>query len=115
MWFHINPRWAHHDSVTPTDETPYRSMHLGQYLLDTEDVNLDSDRLSDWSDNLQYAIMTDGASMNTTEPRILFYNGLAQVMKTATHCNFAGDDCWTVRVHPRVKTVSFNEGFTTGG
>lgn len=36
-------------------------------------------------------------------------------MRSMTHCNFAGDDCWTVRVHPRIKSVAFNTGYTTGG
>ena len=36
-------------------------------------------------------------------------------MRGATHCNFAGDDCWHMRVHPRIKTVSWNQGYTTGG
>ena len=35
-------------------------------------------------------------------------------MRGATHCNFANTDCWTVRVHPRIKTVSWNTGYTTG-
>ena len=75
----------------------------------------EDDRLNYNAHDTQYAIMTDGASMNSTEPRILFYNGLAMVMRSATHCNFANDDCWTVRVHPRIKSVSYNTGYTTGG
>jgi hypothetical protein len=45
----------------------------------------------------------------------MFWNGLAQVMHSARHCNFAGTDCWTVRVHPKIKKVSANSGYTTGG
>jgi hypothetical protein len=59
--------------------------------------------------------MTDGATMNTTNPKILFTNGLAQIVRSATHCNYAGDDCWVVRVHPRIKTVSHTYGYSTGG
>jgi len=88
---------------------------MGQYLIDTEEILEDTDRLNGWVHNAQYAIMTDGASMNSTTPRILFWNGLAQMMRGMTHCNFAGDDCWIVRVHPRIKSVSYNEGYTTGG
>lgn len=88
---------------------------MGDYLLDTQDIIEDTDRLNGWTSNAQYAIMTDSASMNSTTPRILFYNGLAQMTRGMTHCNFAQDDCWTVRVHPRITTVSFNDGYTTGG
>jgi hypothetical protein len=88
---------------------------MGQYLLDTEDIIEDEDRLNSFAHDTQYAIMTDGYAMNSTEPRILFYNGLAMLMRGMTHCNFAGDDCWSVRVHPRIKSVTYNEGYTTGG
>lgn len=101
--------------ITPDDQPPYRSIKMGQYLLDTEDIIEDEDRLNGWTHDSQYAIMTDSASMNSTEPKILFYNGLAVVLRSATHCNFANDDCWVVRVHPRIDTVSFNQGYTTGG
>jgi hypothetical protein len=54
--------------------------------------------------------------MNSTEPRILFWNGLADLTYASKHhCNFKGDDCWTVRVHPRISKVSANTGYTTGG
>lgn len=116
LHFHINARGTHTTAVTPADEKPYRSIHMGQYLIDTEDIIADDDRLNAWSHDMQYAVMTDGASMNSTDPRILFYNGLAQVTRVAReHCNFAGDDCYTVRVHPRIKKVSKNEGYITGG
>ena len=115
MHMHINPRGAHSERVTPLDQPPYRSLHMGDYLIDTVDIIEDTDRLNGWVTNFQYAIMTDSASMNSTTPRVLFYNGLAQMLRGMTHCNFAGDDCWTVRVHPRLTTVNFNDGYTTGG
>jgi acylphosphatase len=115
LYFNINAMQAHAWWVTPEDQPPYRTIHMGQYLLDMEDIVEDDERLNWMSHDTQYAIMTDVASSNSTEPRILFYNGLARVMRSATHCNFAGDDCWTVRVHPRIKSVSYNEGYTTGG
>lgn len=62
LHFHINPRGAHTTAVTPEDAPPYRSLHLGQYLIDTEDVIEDTDRLDAWAHNAQYAIMTDGSS-----------------------------------------------------
>jgi hypothetical protein len=110
----MNARGAHTTAVTPSDETPYRSLHMGQYLLDVEDIIEETDRLAAWQHDTQYVVMTDGSSQNSTDPKILFYNGLAMLMRGATHCNFANTDCWTVRVHPRIKTVSWNTGYTTG-
>lgn len=115
LHFHINPRNAHTTTVTPSDEVPYRSLKIGQFLIDTEDLIEDEDRLTAWTHNTQYGVMTDGYAMNSTDPAVLFYNGLALLMRQATHCNFNNSECWTVRVHPRIKTVSHNTGYTTGG
>jgi hypothetical protein len=115
LHFHLNAKGAHTSTATPASATPYRSIHMGQYLLDVEDIIEDDERLKSHAHDIQYAIMTDGYAMNSTDPRILFYNGLAMLMRGMTHCNFAEDDCWSVRVHPRIKSVSYNEGYTTGG
>jgi hypothetical protein len=48
MHFHINARGAHTTTVTPSEEAPYRSLHMGNFLLDTEDIIEDTDRLSEW-------------------------------------------------------------------
>lgn len=37
------------------------------------------------------------------------------MMRDMRHCSFSGEDCYTVRVHPRIKTVSYNSGYTAGG
>lgn len=59
--------------------------------------------------------MTDGYAMNSTDPKVLFWNGLAMLMRRSTHCNFANDECWRVRVHPTITSISSNTGYTTGG
>jgi hypothetical protein len=111
----MNAKWAHTSGVTPTADEPYRSIKIGDYLLDIEGMIETEDRLNNWRHDTFNAIMTDGVSMNTTNPKLLFTNGLAQIVRSATHCNYAGDECWVVRVHPRIKTVSHNTGYSTGG
>jgi hypothetical protein len=36
-------------------------------------------------------------------------------MDTAKHCNFAGDECWNVRVLPVIDSLSASEGSVNGG
>jgi hypothetical protein len=31
------------------------------------------------------------------------------------HCNFAGDDCWYIKTHPKIDTISAASGYMTGG
>jgi len=50
-----------------------------------------------------------------SEPSILFRQGYAVTLDSATHCNYAGDDCWRVKTVPMIYTVSATEGYTNGG
>ena len=43
------------------------------------------------------------------------HNGYAANTGSTSHCNFNGDDCWTVRTHPKIERVSSSSGYTTGG
>jgi hypothetical protein len=36
-------------------------------------------------------------------------------MNTAKHCNFKGDDCWYVRVHPVIDSLNYSAGSIRGG
>ena len=44
-----------------------------------------------------------------------FRVGNAYVRESAKHCNFAGDDCWFVRTHPKIDSISKTDGYVTGG
>lgn len=48
-------------------------------------------------------------------PEIRFRTGNACLRDTAKHCNFAGDDCWYVKTHPKIDTISSSSGYLTGG
>jgi hypothetical protein len=41
--------------------------------------------------------------------------GKTFLRNSARHCNFAGDDCWHVRVHPKIDAISASAGYLTGG
>lgn len=49
------------------------------------------------------------------EPEVRFRVGNAYLRETAKHCNFAGDDCWYVKTHPKIDAISMEEGYVTGG
>jgi len=46
---------------------------------------------------------------------VRFRVGNAFLRETAKHCNFKGDDCWFIKTHPKITSVSAAEGYTTGG
>jgi len=61
-----------------------------------------------------YAFVGDQYPAENSEPKLNFRVGDAVNMPTTQHCNFAGDDCWTVRTHPKIDGLSANSGYTTG-
>jgi hypothetical protein len=36
-------------------------------------------------------------------------------MKSARHCSFDGTDCWYVKTHPKIDSISQSEGYKSGG
>lgn len=116
MKMHFNAKSAHTSQVTADDNEPFRSVHLGLVLLDVEGLVEDDTRLASWSHDILNAIVTDGYCTNDTEPLILFQNGHAMIMDSARHhCSFDGEDCWTVRVHPKITEISKTYGYAAGG
>ena len=49
------------------------------------------------------------------DPEVRFRVGNAYKRETAKHCNFAGDDCWYVKTHPKIDSISAEDGYVTGG
>jgi len=49
------------------------------------------------------------------EPEVRFRVGNAYKMESSKHCNFAGDDCWYVKTHPKIDSISAVDGYLTGG
>ena len=50
-----------------------------------------------------------------SEPEVRFRVGNAYLRETAKHCNFAGDDCWYIKTHPKIDAISATDGYITGG
>lgn len=108
VFFHTFNKHAHHTSITAADADPFLSLKLGSFHLDTSDTITEQDfRLSGWSHDTFSAVVTDGPAEDDVEPHILYANGYGMIMPDARkHCSFDGEDCWTVRVHPRIKGIS---------
>ena len=41
--------------------------------------------------------------------------GRTFIRQSHKHCNWAGDDCWTIRIHPKIDGISASYGFLDGG
>lgn len=113
--FHINPKDAHRSQGTPDDAWPFREIRLGATLVDWEETVEQTDRLNNWSTGHFEAYVGDQFPGMPSDPTIKFHGGNALNMPTSRKCNFAGDECWTVKTHPKIENLSGNTGYTTGG
>lgn len=41
--------------------------------------------------------------------------GKVNLKETSLHCNFAGTECWRVRIHPKIDKISAAQGYLMGG
>lgn len=78
-------------------------------VLNIWEETIDADtKLDKWRvDNLR-AIVGDQKPNRQSVPRARFITGDSEIRKSAQHCNFAGDDCWTVRTHAKIDSISAN-------
>jgi len=53
--------------------------------------------------------------MKSSNPEIRVKAGYAIQAGSVKKCDFAGTDCWKVRIHPRIDSVSASEGYAAGG
>jgi hypothetical protein len=82
--------------------------------VDTNSTIGIEDRMSNWVRGTLDALVGDQPPGNA-EPSILFRCGYAVNLDSATHCNYAGTDCWRIKTHPMISHISADEGYTSGG
>lgn len=52
---------------------------------------------------------------SNVEPIMRFEQGFSVHTSGVTRTNFAGDDSWKIRIHPRIDSISQSEGSVVGG
>lgn len=105
---------ANNDNVMRADAEPVDFIKLSGTRTDSEDFFVSGDRLSSYTVSNLKSRSGDQAPGDSI-PEVRFRVGNAQLRDSAKHCNFAGDECWYVRTHPKIDTVSATSGYTTGG
>jgi hypothetical protein len=113
----VNPMRALHDGAVDGDDLPIEELSLGGTLTSYGETITSDTRPAGYivRDPLTAVVGDDQAPAKDVEPRARFRVGDSYIQSTAKHCNFAGDDCWNVRVHPVIDSISASEGSVTGG
>jgi hypothetical protein len=105
---------------------PFTQFKLGGLNIDTEYDEYDEDlelnnsidesyRPSGWEPQYFQGITADLIADSSVEPILKFEQGFAVHTPGVTRTNFAGDDTWKVRVHPRIDSIDHSSGNVAGG
>lgn len=119
--FHVNAKNTQSTAGTPADEWPFREIKLDQTFVQWTNGDFDGGtvsqetRLPGYSRGTIEAIVGNQVPAKNSEPKLMFYPGYAYNLPSSKSCNFVGDDCWTVRSHAKIESISDNSGFITGG
>lgn len=113
--WHLNAQAVHWYGTTPEGRMPMEELSIDGALNNWEDTIDASDRLDGFVVDRLSAVATDQKPNKNSTPRARFITGDSYIRDSAIHCNFAGDDCWTIRTHAVVESVSANSGNVVGG
>ena len=119
--FHVNAKNTQSKWGTPADEWPFREIKLDETFVmwtngDFDGATVTQDqRLPGYSRGTIEAYVGKQFPTKYSEPKLMFYPGYAYNQPTAKSCNFVCDDCWTVRAHARIDSISDSTGYTNGG
>jgi hypothetical protein len=112
----MNPNRCHNINYLPADWDPFYYLKLGNTFTDWEGLIDSGTRLPDWQNAPVTTIVGKNKPAKSVDPDVNFSKyGRVNLKERSLHCNFAGDECWRVRIHPRIDAISASSGYTTGG
>ena len=111
----VNPMAVHEDWVTPDGHFPIEELSIDGNLNNWSETIWRGTRLSSWDNGRLSAIVGDQPPNKDSKPTARFITGDSFIRATAQHCNFADDECWNVRTHAKIESISASQGSTLGG
>ena len=102
----VNPMAVHEDWVTPEGRLPMEELSIDGNLNNWADTISTGTRIDDYHNGKLRAYVGDQPPNKYSTPRARFITGDSFIRATARHCNFAGDDCWNVRTHAKIDSIS---------
>ena len=112
-WFEIMD--VHDSSITPSDFFPMQELSIDRMNTNWEGMVSHQTRLNRYTLGKLSAVVGNQKANKNSDVVARFRSGNAYKRSTAQHCNFAGDDCWYVRSHPKIDSISTTSGSTEGG
>jgi hypothetical protein len=112
--FVLNANKCH--SILSSEFEPFYYLKLGQTHTNWEGKIDSSTRLLEWQIRPVTTVVGSNEPAKSVDPDINFTRtGNVRFLETSKHCNFAGTDCWRVRIHPKIDGISNSQGYWLGG
>lgn len=105
---------VHDSSYTPSDHYPIEELSLDRHNCDWEGLMDYRTRLSKYTPGPLPAVVGLPNPTKSADVVTRFMTGYAYKRSTSQHCTYAGDECWYVRVHPKIESISASSGHTEG-
>jgi hypothetical protein len=110
FWFDI----MNVHSNTPDDYFPVQELSIGRSNCDWEGLMDHRVRLSKYTLGKLPAMVTDPRPTKSADVVARFVTGHSYKRSTSYHCGFDGTDCFYLRVHPKIESISASSGSTNG-
>ena len=114
FWFDIMD--VHSEkSITPDNYDPAQKISINRVNVNWEGLVDYRTRLTRSTLGRIPARVGDATPTKDADVVTQFRSGYAYKRTTAKHCNYAGDECWYVKVLPKIESISATSGYKTGG
>ena len=108
----MQPNTCHYSTALPADWDPFYYLKIGKELTDWEGLIDSGTRLSTWTNSAVNTRVGKTRPTKSTDPDVNFSKyGKVHFRETSKHCNWAGTECWRIRVHPKIDSISAAEGY----
>ena len=119
----MNPKNCH--SGLPSGRDPFYYIRIdGESTDRTNPANAGTDSEADIDIGPKFSannissittIVNNKKPSKSANPEINFFaRGKPHFRETSKHCNWAGNECWTIRIHPKIESISANSGYLEG-
>lgn len=100
----------------PVDWDPFYYLKIGKTLTEWEGLIDSGKRLPDWIINPVTTVVGKNPPSKSVDPDVNFSMfGKPRLMESSRHCSFDGTECWRIRVHPKIDSISAAQGYLQGG
>ena len=101
----MNPQAANNAGTILDTYDPVVHIKLDGTRTDSEGLIDYETRLSDYTVG-HLKTRAGDQHIGAAVPEVRFRVGNAFLRESSYHCDFAGDDCWYVKTHPKIDSIS---------